>query len=66
MFSHDVNITAAALIRAGLYPVTLRELETAAIKNALSLAHGNEAQAAKSLKISVRALQRKMMRWSEE
>jgi hypothetical protein len=57
---------AADLLRAGICPVDLRKLETAAIQNALLHANGNRTRAAKSLGISVRTLQRKIKYWTRE
>jgi hypothetical protein len=54
------------LRRAGLCPVALSQLETAAIRNALSFANGNRTHAARSLGISVRTLQRKLKDWKED
>jgi hypothetical protein len=54
------------LRHAGLCPINLDSLETAAIRNALSFANGNRTRAAKSLGISVRTLQRKLKDWKEK
>jgi DNA-binding NtrC family response regulator len=51
---------AAALNGAGVTGATLRDLEIAAIFNALDRCHGNRTHAAAMLGISVRTLQRKL------
>ena len=61
--SANLEAIAAALVEVGLCPIKLRELETAAIHNALRQADGNRTRAAKSLGISVRTLQRKIRSW---
>lgn len=60
---HDQEAVAATLIAAGLCPVELQTLQRAAICNALRHAGGNRTHAAKSLRVSVRTLQRNIKSW---
>jgi DNA-binding NtrC family response regulator len=55
-----VPLIAQALAATGLGIVALRDLETAALLNALEHCHGNRTHAARALGISVRTLQRKL------
>lgn len=64
--STSITAAAAALDSAGLCPIDLSVLETAAIINALKYAGGNRTHAAKLLGISVRTLQRKIRDWPPE
>jgi DNA-binding NtrC family response regulator len=55
-----VQSIANALWSLGLGIVRIRDLETAAIDNALAACNGNRTHAAQRLGISVRTLQRKL------
>ena len=54
----SIQNIADALAGAGLTAVRMDELKTAALFNALGSCNGNRTQAAKTLGISVRTLQR--------
>src|SRR5688572_944260 len=56
----SVQQIANALAGAGLHAVRLRELQTAAMLNALDQCQGNRTYAARILGISARTLQRKL------
>jgi DNA-binding NtrC family response regulator len=56
----SVQSIASALSDAGLGVVKIRDLESAAIDNALAACDGNRTHAALQLGISVRTLQRKL------
>jgi DNA-binding NtrC family response regulator len=58
--SSSIQQIADALAGAGLRTVRLDEVEDAVIQNALKAAMGNRTQAARTLGISVRTLQRKL------
>jgi DNA-binding NtrC family response regulator len=54
---------AARLAGSGLRAVRLRDLQRAAVANALAVHEGNKTRAAHELGISVRTLQRQLKAW---
>lgn len=58
--SESIQSIASALSDSGLGVVKIRDLESAAIDNALAACNGNRTHAAQQLGISVRTLQRKL------